>query len=211
MNDFAAGIAELRMMAEAKLIAGIKLYPGYQDFHPGKMAMFPLYELAAEFKLPVMLHGGELHACCRRKDRLAGKRHCEICWIEKLQHLSRPEVMANAFAYFPEVDFVVSHLANPYFDELRSVMNTYQNVFTDLSGQFVSGRSDDDTPEYRQLIVEELKKFIALPNGIDRLLFATDFPIQSYEDSISIVKALGLTAEEEEKIFYANAYRLLNK
>lgn len=210
MNNFADGLAELRTLAKNKSIAGIKLYPGYQDFHCSDKKIHPLYELAAEYELPVMFHGGELHGCCPYRDRQAGKYLCDICHIELLQDRSNPVEMAEAIKSFPQVKFIVSHLANPFFQELRQLMAECPNVYTDISGQFVSGRLSEDNPEYHQIILNELKQFIALPGGIDRLMFGTDFPIQSYQSSVNLVLALKLNEQEAEKVFYSNAARLLN-
>jgi hypothetical protein len=210
MNDFAAGLAELERLAENHLIAGIKLYPGYQDFSASDEAVYPVYRLAEKYRLPVMFHSGELHGCCPHSERAQEHYRCESCQIERLQYQSKPAQMIGAIQAFPGVNFILSHLGNPYFAETRKVMAECPNAFTDISGQFVSGRAEEDTPEYRREIIEEIKKVIALPRGIDRLLFGTDFPIQSYEDSISLIKALGLTAADEQKIFHDNAVKILH-
>ena len=116
--------------------------------------------------------------------------------------------MLVAAKRFPEVNFVLSHLGNPYFSELREVMRSCENVYTDISGQFLSASHEDD-PEYRRELKTELKKFLEMPNGLERLMFATDFPIQSYKDSIEFVKMLELSKEEEKKVFYGNAKKIL--
>ncbi len=40
-------------------------------------------------------------------------------------------------------------------------------------------------------------------------MFGTDFPIQSYGDSIEPVELLGLSAEEKQMIYHQNAARIL--
>ena len=82
------------------------------------------------------------------------------------------------------------------------------NIYADISGQFLSG-TIEDTPSYRQLIVEEIKKFLQLDNGLNRLLFGTDFPIQSYADTLALVAALKIKATEVDKILWENAAQLL--
>lgn len=209
MNNFAAGLAELEQLAMQKLIAGIKLYPGYQDFLPSDPKMFPLYQLAEKFQLPVMLHSGELHGCCPHNERAQGNFRCESCRIKELQYQSKPLEMLEAIKAFPKVNFILSHLGNPYFDELRTVLAACPNAYTDISGQFVSG-SAEDTAVYKAEIVEEIKKILALPHGLNRLLFGTDFPIQSYQASIDLIKALKLSSADEHKVFYSNAAKLLH-
>lgn len=208
--NFQKGIAELKFLLKEEKIQGIKLYFGYQDAHPADSAIFPVYQIAEQFQVPIMCHGGELHHCCPPEQRKKGQLRCtyKTCPLDKLTYLSKPNQFTRAVAKFPKVKFIISHLANDYFDELRELMFEFPNVYTDISGQFVSG-SGEDTPNYKKQIVQEIREFLALPEGKNRLLFGSDFPIQSYEDSIALVNALGLSKEDEENIFYKNALNLL--
>lgn len=210
MNNLEEGIKEIEDLITAKQISGIKLYPGYQNFHPSDSTIFPLYDLAEAANLPVMFHGGELHGCCPRREREKGNFRCgrSICLLDQLKPLSRPRKLAGAVRNFPNVRFIVSHLANPYFRELRELMEKFPNVYTDFSGQWLSG-SREDTPRYHNFVYKEVQEFLHLPNGHDRLCFATDFPIQSYEDSFRIVESLDLRGENLEKILSKNALRIL--
>ena len=214
MHNLTEGVKELEELLKDERILGIKLYPGYQKFESSDEKMFGIYEIAAKYSVPVMFHTGDLHHCCSKKERenmkkVATKYPCNgKCYIEDLKHLSNPKQMLVAAQKFSEVRFVLSHLGNPYFSEMREVMAECVNVYTDISGQFVSA-SHEDNPEYRQELKTELEKFIELPKGIERIMFGTDFPIQSYKDSIELVKMLELNEEDERKVFYDNAKRIL--
>ncbi len=193
MNHFDSGLAELEALAKEGEMVGIKLYPGYQGFEPSEDRLRPVYSLAEKYHLPVMLHGGEVHNCA-----------------VELAELARPMFVEKPAKEYPKVKFVVSHLANPYFSELRGVMERCPNVFTDISGQFYSG-SAEDTEEYRQLVTSEIHQFLSGPNGYERVIFATDFPIQSYKDSLDLVRRLRLNPEQLRKIMAKNALRVLDK
>lgn len=209
MNNFDEGLKELDELAGKKLIAGIKLYPGYQDFRCSDEKICDIYELAEHYGLPVAFHSGWLHSCCPRGDRVKREYKCKgKCRIDELGHLSRPEEIVKAVKKFPNVNFILSHMANPYHEELRNAMREYGNIYTDISGQFLSG--SEDTEEYKDEIKREIIKFLELKNGIERIMFATDYPIQSYKDSIALVEALGLNAEEKEKLYCRNAIKTLN-
>lgn len=210
MNNFSFGLSELYDLAKEKKIAGIKLYPGYQNFYLSSKFFFPLYSLAEEFNLPVAIHTGELHHCCPREDREKGKRKCQQqnCLIDQLGYLAEPHQMIGAIKAFPRVNFILAHLGNPFFHQVRDAISLFSNVYTDISGQFLSGTAEA-TEEYKLFITEQIRQILRVPRGIDRLMFGTDFPIQSYVDSIALVKALQLSTEDEEKIFYRNAARLL--
>ncbi len=208
--NLAAGILELRSMAKLGWIEGIKLYPGYQDIILSDVRFDPVYELAQEFSLPVAVHLGELHHCCPKDSREKGESRCEksICPLDDRFDLSRPEQLSCVARKFPNVNFIGCHLANPYFSEMRQAMTECPNIFTDISGQFVSG-SDEDTPEYRRYIVGEIKEFLKLNGGPERIMFATDFPIQSYQDTLEIARSLNLKSEVERMLLMGNAQKLL--
>ena len=210
MNNLDFGIVDLETLAREKKIAGIKLYPGYQCFEPSEPRLEGVYELAEKYHLPVMLHGGELHHCCPKTIRETPARPCGLasCTIKEYENLARPQFVEKPARDYPNIKFVVSHLANPYFSELRGVMKRCPNVFTDISGQFVSGTSED-TEEYRQLVVSEIQQFLLCPNGHERVMFATDFPIQSYKDSLDLVARLKLSKSQTENILSRNAISVL--
>ena len=208
-EDLSEGIRELEDFADKGLISGIKLYPGYQNILLSEKYFDRVYEIAQAFDLPVACHMGELHHCCPRgaENHRCGKSNCPL---DERGDLAHPRKIADAAARFPKVKFVASHLANPYFRELRVAMRRYPNIYTDISGQFISG-SDEDTPEYREFLIGEIKDFLLIDGGIDRVMFATDFPIQSYADSLKLVKDLGLNERDEEKILSGNALKIIPK
>lgn len=199
--DYAEGLKELQVLAEEKKIAGIKLYPGYQNFDPAADEFYGIYEVAEKFELPVAVHTGDLHRCCSKKV----KQKCEICEIDRLQYLAEPLQMEKAIKDFPKVNFILAHLGNPYYSQTQELMYLYPNVYTDISGQHVSPLS---TQNFEDVVVE-VRKFLLIPGACDRVLFGTDYPIQSYEDSIRIVESLGVTAKAKQKIYYENAAKLL--
>lgn len=214
MNNPDGGLSELTELAKAGRLAGIKLYPGYQGFEPGDQRLDGVYALAAKHNLPVMFHGGELHHCCPPVIKASGLRPCgfDHCDLDRYMEMAEPKFVEKPARLHPHVKFVVSHLANPYFTELRGVMRRCPNVFTDISGQFVSGTAED-TAEYRRLIVTEIWKFVnGVPNGHERIMFATDFPIQSYEDSLYLARSVTGPKRTPlyNNIMFRNALRVLD-
>lgn len=208
--DINDAVKSLRRLAQNKLIIGLKLYPGYQKFNLSDKKMEAIYELAEEFKLPIAIHVGELHHCCSKEKREKRKTRCgNICPIDTFSYLARPKEAESVIRNHINVNFILAHLGNPYFSEVRDLMKKYQNVYTDMSGQFISG-SDEDTPEYRKEIKNEIEKFLQIENMLDRLMFASDFPIQSYKDSIELIEMLDLPPEKKRKIYSINAIKLFN-
>ncbi|MFA5987162.1 MAG: amidohydrolase family protein [Candidatus Paceibacterota bacterium] len=211
MNDLGGGILELADLAGERLVTGVKLYPGYQNFGVSNPEMFLLYQMAADYGLPVMIHSGQLHHCCSDEDRAAGRLKCgsSFCYIDRLGHLAEPRSMELAISSCPDVDFILCHMGNPYFDQLEYLMNKYSNVFTDTSGQLKSG-SGEDTQEYRKFLVRQMMRVLNTKFGRERVLFGTDFPIQSYNDSIGLIESLPISDADRQLIYWGNANRLLN-
>lgn len=209
-TDLCPALDELRLLAENNQIAGIKLYPGYQNIVLSDPKFDPVYNLAQEFKLPVAVHLGELQYCCLKDKREKGELRCgrTQCLLDKRTELSRPQQLSDAAWNFPGVNFIACHLGNPYFSELHAAMNFCPNIYSDISGQFVSGTAED-TPAYRARIIEEIQLFLKLPGGMERVLFGTDFPIQSYQDTFDIVKALNLSTDREKMLLGGNALKLM--
>lgn len=212
MNNLESGITELEMLGRDSIISGIKLYCGYQGFEPSERRLDGVYDIAEKYNLPIMLHGGELHECCPTASDVNSSKPCNlnICRLPDWQDLSRPKYVEKPAKAHPNINFIVSHLANPYFSELRDVMKSCPNVSTDISGQFVSG-THEDTIDYRKLLISEIHNFLSTPNGYERVMFASDFPIQSYKDTFELIDGLGLSNEVLNNILFQNALNILGR
>jgi len=204
----------LSALLRERRISGIKLYPGYQRFSLSDVRTYPVYEIARMYDVPVMVHGGELHSCCPRQetDRKDGVFRCGYaeCPLVRDAFLAAPSQILPAAQAFPDVTFIIAHMGNPLFEELRFVMARCQNVHTDTSGQIVSGSPESKDSRVREWIANNMLQVIRLPHGVDRVLFGSDFPIQSYEDSIGFIDRLPLTSSEKDRILFQNAQTILH-
>jgi uncharacterized protein len=203
----------LETLLGEKCISGIKLYPGYQNFSPDDWSVYPLYEIARTYSVPVMIHGGDLHHCCaRKKESYDDSFSCGYaeCPLDRSTRMAAPSRVSDPAQLFPEVKFIIAHLANPFFMELRVVMNARPNVFTDTSGQIRTGWPKDDNPRVKAQVVAEMTATLRIKNGVERMLFGSDFPIQSYADSISFIDRLPITSSEKDMILFQNARALLS-
>ena len=54
----AEGVREARRLVSAGAVRGLKLHPPIQEFFPNDRIAYPLYEVFAEAKLPVLFHTG---------------------------------------------------------------------------------------------------------------------------------------------------------
>lgn len=198
MENAEQGLKELEQLASEKKIIGIKLYPGYQDFRLSGKDAYGVYEIAVHYSLPVAVHTGDLHRCCRTNK-------CGICRLEELEPLAHPFELEPAAKAFPSVNFIACHMSNPEFGPLFETMGRCRNVYTDISGQFKTG-SRDDTPEYRQVVSSQIQRFFdAYP---ERICFASDFPIQSVKTSLELASRVDFHGNSD-LFFYKNAKKIM--
>jgi len=106
---------------------------------------------------------------------------------------------------FPQGRFVLTHMGGIRFDDVLvfRLLELYpfypRNVWFDLSAVaplYV------DSPYAAQL------KFVCRSVGTDRVLFGSDFPLNSLEAAIGAVRRLGFNKQEEQAILHDNAEAL---
>lgn len=188
---FKAGMRELHELAEENHLAGIKIYAGYQDIDFASPQFQQVISLASRHQLPLMFHGGYLQ-CHECDDELAVS----------------PHDIAAATRYCEDVPVIISHLAWPFVDELIDVITHHRNIFTDMSGMIDSFK----TPHTMPNCIEGLKRFLG-SCGPKRLLFGTDFPVQTHSDSIQLVESAmtNYSDADRECVYYHNARQLLER
>lgn len=52
-------------------------------------------------------------------------------------------------------------------------------------------------------------QFVITVLGVDRVLFAVDYPYESSTTAVQVIESMPISDEDKEKIFYRNAARLL--
>ena len=200
---FFQGLSELEELAEKKLMHGIKIYTCYQDIDIRGDPIKDIASLANRFFLPLMFHCGYAHG---RND--VGK---EIAITDSV----KPSHLEWIAEEYPHLPIVISHLADPSTEDLITVVNRHNNVFSDMSGLINSRYEFDESPEFvekvKALSVEQIRRF-ANECGPRKLLFGTDFPIQTHKDSIAFVEEGMKGFEEPDKslVYYHNARWMLH-
>ena len=113
-------------------IIGLKLYTGHESFFCNDIVLFPVYDLAAEFNVPVLFHTGwdkPQYAAPERIRELAKRRNDNV--------------------------FVYCHCFYPEIDRCFEVLGDLENVYFDIS-------SIADDPEKLPQIKDSLEKAIKL-------------------------------------------------
>jgi len=175
-------LRELADFLRAGAVKGLKLYPGYEPFYPYDRRCKVLYDLAAEFKVPVMIHTGDTYTA-KGKVRFA-----------------HPLAVDDVAVDHPDVNFVICHVGNPWIRDCMEVVYKNKNAFADISGLVLG----DFTERFEQFMIGQLKDMILYAGDPRYLLYGTDWPICRMRTYLKFVRSLGLPAEVLEKIMWRN-------
>ena len=110
---------------------------------------------------------------------------------------SNPEQLKPFLDKFPDMTVIGAHFAGwSIWQEATEKLAGTPNLFVDLSSSLYA------------LSPQEAKKLI-YAYGVDRVLWGTDYPMWESESEMEFFRKIGLTKEEESKILYENAAKLL--
>lgn len=192
---FYQGINELNELVDEKKMKGIKIYTCYQNIDLKGDKLNEVINLAKRNSLVLNFHCGYSHAARRTYDR---DSVTDMVTAEDIEFIAREH---------PNLKILVAHLSKPSADKLAVVLNRNPNMYTDMSGLVSSLHDRNDFP----WCIEEIKK-VLYESGPQKLLFGTDFPVQTHEDSIYFVEEAmkGFSDKDKSLVYYDNAKRLLN-
>lgn len=177
---------ELREYLQEGSVRGLKLYPGYQPFYPSDPKLEPVYSLAEEFQVPVMIHTGDTYSP-------RGK--------VKFSHpLNIDEVAVD----HPNVNFVLCHVGNPWVRDCMEVVYKNSNAYTDISG-LVLGNFSDRFEKFMRTQIQEMLLYGVQP---EKVLYGTDWPISEMDSYLLFMEELKLPNRDKQKILYDNAAKL---
>jgi predicted TIM-barrel fold metal-dependent hydrolase len=179
-------LRELADFLRAGLVKGLKLYPGYEPFYPHDSRLEVVYQLAEEFRVPVMIHCGDTY-------HPRGK-------LKYAHPLEVDEVAVD----HPRVNFVICHLGNPWLTDCMEVVYKNKNVYADFSG-LVLGEFTEAFEDYME---EQIADVILYAGEPDQFLFGSDWPICSMKSYVEFVRQLKLPEEDRQAILYENARKL---
>jgi uncharacterized protein len=191
---FYQGYNELEEMADKKMMKGIKIYTGYQEIDLKSDKFSKVVDLARKYDLPMMFHCGYSYASMRKYGKMA------------ITTVLSPGEIAPIAKKNEDVNFILSHLGKPSFDNTREVITKNSNVYTDMSGIIDSKYHAHEIP----MCVEQIKQML-YEAGPKKLLFGTDFPVQTHEHSIRFIEESmkEFSLEDKHEVYYGNAKRLL--
>jgi predicted TIM-barrel fold metal-dependent hydrolase len=143
-------------------LRGIKIYPMLGRYNPIDPTIFAVYEKAQRLRLPILSHFGA---------------HPNPRAMLKYSHPILVDEIAQAF---PDLKFVIAHMAHPWQRDCALVLRKHPNVFADVSG---SGWVRPWQAWQAFVLMQEW--------GVtDKLLFGSDFPLWSPAEGMEKMRRL---------------------
>ena len=180
-----AAVAELRRAVTDLGLRGLKVHPSAQAFAPNDPRHYPIWETAVDLGIPVLFHTGTTGLGAG----IPGGGGIKLGF-------SRPILLDDVAADFPELTIIGAHPSWPWQDEMLAVAQHKTNVWIDLSGWSPRKWS----PELTAAVLGPLQ---------DRALFGTDYPFITFTKWLDAFRSHGPTPEVERKVLLGNAARLL--
>jgi len=159
--------------------------PSVQAFEPNDRAVYPLYAELEALGVPALFHTGQTGI----GSGLPGGRGIKLRY-------SRPMLLDDVAADFPQLATIMAHPSVPWQDEAIAVAQHKANVYIDLSGW---------SPKYfPPQLVRAANTFLKT-----KVLFGSDYPLIRPERWISDFAALDIKDEVRPLIMKDNAAGLL--
>jgi hypothetical protein len=143
-------------------VVALKCYLGYLHFEPAHPNYRRYYELAAQYKVPVVFHTGDTFS------------------PEAKLKYAHPLGVDEVAVDHPDTRFVLAHLGNPWTVDAAEVVYKNLNVWADLSGLVVGNeiapRTDDEYDALADIAVRVRQAF-RYAERPTRFVFGTDWPL----------------------------------
>lgn len=171
---------------------GIKLYPGYESVYVNDRRHWPLFELAAAYNVPVVIHTGDT----ARPDGLLKYSH--------------PLTVDEAAVNFRNVNFVIAHCGCPWIVDAAEVTAKNANVAIDVSGLLEGKPKPLQLFEHQAGFWRQLHTWLNYMGDYSRVLYGSDWPLVNIPLYIRMISYI-IPEEHYEEVFYKNALRIFSK
>jgi uncharacterized protein len=179
------GVREARRLVNAGLVRGLKLHPPVQQFFPNDRLAYPLYEVFAAARLPVLFHTGHSGI----GTGMPGGGGIRL----KYGH---PMPIDDVAVDFPDMPIIMAHPAFPWQDEAISVCLHKPTVYIDLSGW---------SPKYfSPTLIQYANTMLK-----HKVLFGSDYPWITPDRWLADFATIAIKDEVRPLILKENAVRLL--
>ena len=178
-------VREARRLIARGGVRGLKLHPPLQQFVPNDRLAYPLYEVFAEARLPVLFHTG--HSGIGSGMRGGGGVRLKY---------GAPLPIDDVAVDFPDMPIVLAHPSFPWQDEAISICLHKPQVYIDLSGW---------SPKYFPPSLVQYANTLLR----EKVLFGSDYPFLTPDRWMAEFDKLPIRDDVRPLILKENAVRLL--
>lgn len=178
------GVREAKRLISEGVVQGLKLHPPVQQFSPNDSIAYPLYEVFAEARLPVVFHTG--HSGIGTGMPAGGGIRLKY---------GNPMPIDDVAVDFPSLPIIMAHPSFPWQDEAISICLHKPNVYIDLSGW---------SPKYFSPTLVQYANTL-LKN---KVLFGSDYPLITPDRWLADFEKISIRDEVRPLILKENAMRL---
>jgi predicted TIM-barrel fold metal-dependent hydrolase len=177
-------VREARRLLATGRVRGLKLHPQSQQFFANDRIAYPLYEVFAEARLPVLFHTG--HSGIGTGVPGGGGIRLKY---------GNPMYIDDVAVDFPDLPIVMAHPSFPWQDEALSICMHKPTVYIDLSGW---------SPKYfPPSLVQHANTLLKR-----KVLFGSDYPWITPDRWLGDFEKIGIRDEVRPLILKENAVRL---
>ena len=177
-------LREAKRLLATGQVRGLKLHPPLQQFFANDRVAYPLYELFAEARLPVLFHTG--HSGIGTGVPGGGGIRLKY---------GHPMHIDDVAVDFPELPIVMAHPSFPWQDEAISICLHKPTVYIDLSGW---------SPKYFPPVLVQYANSLLKR----KVLFGSDYPWITPDRWLADFATIGIKDEVRPLILKDNAARL---
>jgi len=178
------GVREAKRLVAEGIVRGLKLHPPVQQFSPNDAIAYPLYEVFAEARLPVVFHTGHSGI----GTGMPGGGGVRLKYGD-------PMPIDDVAVDFPTLPIIMAHPSFPWQDEAISICLHKPNVYIDLSGWSPKYFS----PTLVQYANTRLK---------NKVLFGSDYPFITPDRWLADFEQISIRDEVRPLILKENAVKL---
>jgi uncharacterized protein len=186
LDDALASFRQAREALTDSGFVGLNLQPGFRHLSPTDNRLYPLYALCADLGAPVAIHSGINYSAVHRLE-----------W-------ERPIHLDQIACEFPDLLLIACHGGWPWVAEMVAVMRKHRNVYMDIGAV---------APKYLALPGAGWEVLWQFMNTVlrEQVLFATDWPMMSFERALREIDNLPLRDGVKERLLAGNAEALLER
>jgi hypothetical protein len=177
-------VREAKRLVRGGVIKGLKLHPPLQQFFPNDPIAYPLYEVFAEAKLPVLFHTGHSGI----GTNMPGGGGIRLKY-------GNPMNIDDVAVDFPDLPIIMAHPSFPWQDEAISVCLHKPTVYIDLSGW---------SPKYFSPTLVQYANTLLK----HKVLFGSDYPLITPDRWLADFEKVAIRDEVRPLILRENAIRL---